>query len=123
MLLTGLAFGTMGYVIYALADTGAVFWLGIPVFGLMGLYGPSAQGLMTRYVSVSEQGQLQGINSSFMGMTGIFGPALFTLTFAEFIGPHAGWHLPGAPFLLAALLLAVAWVIAWRVTRDRGTGC
>ena len=119
MLLTGLAFGTVGYVIYAMAETGAGFWLGIPIFGLMGLYGPSAQGLMTRHVTASEQGQLQGINSSFMGMTGIFAPALFTFTFAEFIGPHAGWHLPGAPFLLAAGLLALAWVIAWRVTRVR----
>lgn len=121
MLLTGLAFGTVGYVIYAMAETGPGFWLGIPIFGLMGLYGPSAQGLMSRRVTPSEQGQLQGINSSFMGMTGIFAPALFTFTFAEFIGPHADWHLPGAPFLLAAGLLATAWVIAWRVTRARAS--
>jgi DHA1 family tetracycline resistance protein-like MFS transporter len=117
-LLVGLMCGAIGFVIYAFADTGAMFWMGIPVFGFMGLYGPSAQGLMTRHVSPSEQGQLQGINSSFMGMTGIFGPALFTLTFAEFIGPHADWHVPGAPFLLASLLLATAFVVAWRVTRQ-----
>ncbi|NQW03247.1 MAG: TCR/Tet family MFS transporter [Acidobacteria bacterium] len=116
-LLAGLACGAAGFVIYGLAETGTVFWLGIPVFGLMGLYGPSAQGLMTRYVGPSEQGQLQGINSSFMGMTGIIGPAIFSLTFASFIGPHADLHLPGAPFLLAALLLAVAFVVAWRVTQ------
>lgn len=122
MLLTGLACGTVGYVTYALADTGAGFWIGIPIFGLMGLYGPSAQGLMTRHVSASEQGQLQGINSSIMGLTGIFAPGLFTFTFAESIGPHAGWHMPGAPFLLAAGLLATAWVIAWRVTRGRAAG-
>lgn len=122
MLLTGLAFGTVGFVLFAMAETGPAFWLGIPIFGLMGLYGPSAQGLMTRHVAASEQGQLQGINGSFMGLTGIFGPALFTFTFAEFIGPHADWHLPGAPFLLAAGLLATAWVIGWRVTRGRPAG-
>jgi DHA1 family tetracycline resistance protein-like MFS transporter len=120
MLLTGLAFGTVGFVLFAMAETARAFWIATPVFGLMGLYGPSAQGLMTRFVAPSEQGQLQGINSSFMGMTGIVGPALFTFTFAEFIGPMAGWHLPGAPFLLAAVLLATGWVIAWRVTRERG---
>ncbi|MEO6222225.1 MAG: TCR/Tet family MFS transporter [Vicinamibacterales bacterium] len=117
-LLLGLASGAVGFVIYALADTGRVFWLGIPVFGLMGLYGPSAQGLMTRHVAPSEQGQLQGINSSFMGLTGIFGPTLFTFTFSAFIGRYAAWHLPGAPFLLAAALMATAFGIAWRVTRE-----
>ncbi len=118
MLLTGLACGAVGFVVYGLAETGSVFWLGIPVFGLMGLYGPSAQGLMTRHVQPSEQGQLQGINSSFMGLTGIIGPGLFTLTFAAFIGPYASWHLPGAPFLLAAVLMVVAFAIGWRVTKD-----
>jgi DHA1 family tetracycline resistance protein-like MFS transporter len=116
-LLVGLACGAVGFVIFALAETGTHFWIGLPVFGLMGLYGPSAQGLMTRHVQPSEQGQLQGINSSFMGMTGIVGPGLFTFTFAAFIGPVANWHLPGAPFLLAAFLLLAALAVAWRVTR------
>jgi DHA1 family tetracycline resistance protein-like MFS transporter len=116
-LLVGLACGAVGFVIFALAETGTHFWIGLPVFGLMGLFGPSAQGLMTRHVQPSEQGQLQGINSSFMGMTGIVGPGLFTFTFAAFIGPVANWHLPGAPFLLAAFLLLAALAVAWRVTR------
>lgn len=116
-LLAGLMFGAVGFVVFALAETGAGFWIGIPIFGLMGLYGPSAQGLMTRHVKPSEQGQLQGINSSFMGLTGIVGPGLFTFTFASFIGPYAGWRLPGAPFLLASCLLVTAVGVAWRVTR------
>lgn len=119
-LLAGLAFGSAGFVIFALAETGGIFWLGIPIFGFMGLFGPSAQGLMTRHVAPSEQGQLQGINSSFMGLTGIVGPALFTFTFASFIGSLSTWHMPGAPFLLAAVLLMMAFGLAWRVTREAG---
>jgi DHA1 family tetracycline resistance protein-like MFS transporter len=118
VLLTGLAGGIVGYAMFGLASTPTMFWFGLPVFGLMGLFGPSVQALMTRRVSASDQGQLQGINGSFMGMTGIVGPGLFTWTFALFIGPRAGWHLPGAPFLLAATLLTVAWVVAWRVTME-----
>ena len=117
-LLTGLAGGIAGYALFGLADTGAGLWMALPVFGLMGLFNPSLQGLMTRRVAMSDQGQLQGINASFMGLTGIVGPGLFTWTFASFIGPHAGRHLPGAPFLLAAVLLTVAWGIAWRVTME-----
>ncbi len=72
---------------------------------------------MTRRVSPSEQGQLQGANGSVRSITGLIGPGLFTLTFGSFIGSRRDWHLPGAPFLLAALLLAMAVAVAWRVTR------
>jgi hypothetical protein len=47
----------------------------------------------------------------------MIGPGLFTQTFAQAIGAHADWHLPGAPFLLAASILLVAAFIAWRTTR------
>ena len=36
-----------------------------------------------------------------------------------FIGPRADLHLPGAPFLLAALLIAAACAIAWAATAPR----
>jgi DHA1 family tetracycline resistance protein-like MFS transporter len=85
----------------------------------MGLVGPSAQGLMTSHVGPSEQGQLQGANSSIIGITGLIGPGLFTLTFASFIGSHRDWRLPGAPFLLAALLMVMAMVLAGGITSRR----
>ncbi len=115
-LFAGLLCGGVGYAIYGLAPVGMVFLSALPVFVFMGLFGPSAQGLMTRHVGPSEQGRLQGANSSLMGITGLIGPGLFTLTFASFIGAHRDWRLPGAPFLLAALLMAGAMVLAWRVT-------
>jgi MFS transporter, DHA1 family, tetracycline resistance protein len=37
--------------------------------------------------------------------------------FALFIGTRAPVHLPGAPFLLACLMLACAGVVAWRFAR------
>lgn len=117
-LLIGLAAGIAGYLIFGLAERSTTFLLGVPIFGLMGLFNPSLQGLMTRRVAPSEQGQLQGINGSFMGLTGIVGPGLFTSVFALAIGRGAGAHLPGAPFVLAASLLGVAWVVAWRVTME-----
>jgi len=71
---------------------------------------------MTRRVSSSEQGQLQGAIASINGLTGLIGPTLFTQSFGHFIGPRAAWHLPGAPFLLASLMLLSAAAIAWRAT-------
>jgi DHA1 family tetracycline resistance protein-like MFS transporter len=115
-LLTGLLCGAAGFAMYGLAPTGVLYCLGIPIMAFWGLAGPSAQGLMTRRVSPSEQGQLQGAIAGMMGIAGLVGPGLFTQTFAAFIGPNAAVHLPGAPFLLAAMLLLLAAVMAWRAT-------
>jgi DHA1 family tetracycline resistance protein-like MFS transporter len=117
-LLLGLVFGIAGFAGFGLAPSGILFWLAIPLISLWGLSGPTAQGLMTRRVSGSEQGQLQGANGSLRGISGLAGPAIFTLTFASFIGPRASWHLPGAPFLLASFLLVAALLVAWRVTQE-----
>ena len=123
-LLTGLLCGATGFFIYGVAPEGWIFWLGIPIMAFWGLAGPATQALMTRRVSSSEQGQLQGAIASINGLTGLIGPALFTQIFAHFIGPSAVWHLPGAPFLLASLMLLSAGVIAWRATMpgDRPSG-
>jgi len=115
-LLMGLLFGMVGFALYGFARTGSVFWLAIPLSAPIGLYGPAAQGIMSHHVSPSEQGQLQGANSSIMGITGLIGPVVFTSTFAAFIGALSYWKLPGAPFLLASLLMTAATVVAFRVT-------
>ncbi len=116
-LLVGLVCGAAGFAIYGWAPDGRAFLAGVPVFAFMGLFGPSIQGIMTRRVGPKEQGRLQGANTSLMGITGMLGPGLFTLTFAGFIGRFSSFHVPGAPFYLATFLLGVALVLATRVPR------
>jgi DHA1 family tetracycline resistance protein-like MFS transporter len=116
-LVIGLVCGVAGFAVFGLASTGYGFWLGIPLLALWGLASPASLGLMSRHVDASEQGQLQGANSSLMGIASLFGPGLFTQSFALAIGPWRDWNLPGAPFLLAALLLVAAVLLAWRTTR------
>ncbi len=121
-LLGGLAFGALGMAIYGLAPSGALFCVGVPVMSLWGLSGPAIQGLMTRLVGGSEQGQLQGANASLVSITGLVGPAIFTFTFAYFIGHRpSGIELPGSPFLLATAALLAALAVAWAATRKRPT--
>jgi DHA1 family tetracycline resistance protein-like MFS transporter len=115
--IAGLSCGAVGFAVYGLAPTGRLFAVGIPIMALWGLYGPAAQGLMTRRVGPSQQGQLQGALGSVMGMTGVVGPGLFSFTFAAAIGDFAGWGVPGAAFLLGSALLIGASVLAWRITR------
>ena len=115
----GLSFGIAGFALYGLAAVPWVFLLGVPVMALWGFTGPSIQSLMSRRVSPSEQGQLQGANMSLVAIAGMVGPSLFTQVFARFISPEAPAHVPGAPFLVAALLLAMALAIAMYATRQR----
>ncbi|MBV8839975.1 MAG: MFS transporter, partial [Alphaproteobacteria bacterium] len=116
-LLIGLAFGAIGFAVYGIAWTGALFLIGVPLMALWGFANPAALALMSRHVGADEQGQLQGANASIQGIATMIGPGLFTLVFAWAIRPDLGVHLPGAPFALATALLVVALVIAWRVTR------
>jgi DHA1 family tetracycline resistance protein-like MFS transporter len=111
-LLLGLICGAAGFFIFAIAPTGPLSWLGIPVMSLWGVSGAAIQALMTKRVAPDQQGQLQGANSSVQSISQLLGPFLFTLTFAYFIGAQTPLHLPGAPFYLASALVLLALVIA-----------
>jgi DHA1 family tetracycline resistance protein-like MFS transporter len=117
-LLLGLACGAAGFLIFAVAPTGPLSWLGIPVMALWGVAGAAIQALMTRRVAPDQQGQLQGATSSVQSLSQLIGPFLFTLTFAYFISPQAPVSLPGAPFFLASALLLLSLVIAARTVAD-----
>jgi len=108
----GLLAGAAGFAGFGLAPTSAVFWAALPVFAVMGLFGPSVQALMSRELPPSDQGKLQGANASLMSLAGIVGPIVFTQVFATFLALEGPWHQPGAPFLLAALVMVAARVIA-----------
>jgi len=116
----GLTFGAAGFVIYGLAPTGALFWIGVPVMALWALATPSLQTIMTSLVDATEQGRLQGALASLVGLASMIGPTLFTQIYALFISTRADLGLPGAPFLLAAVLISVAMAVAWRTTRKHG---
>ena len=106
-LLVGLVAGAAGFAVYGLAPTERWFWIGVPVFAFIGLFGPAAQGMMTRRAGASEQGRLQGALGSLSGIAGVVGPGLFTTSFA------AALHtVPGTPFLVATGLMLLAAVIA-----------
>jgi DHA1 family tetracycline resistance protein-like MFS transporter len=113
-LLLGLGRGVAGFLIFGVAPTGPLSWLGIPVMALWGVSGAAIQALMTQSVAPDQQGQLQGAITSVQSISQLVGPFLFTLTFAYFIGAQAPVELPGAPFLLASALLVLALVIAAR---------
>lgn len=116
-ILLGLACGIVGFVIYGLAGTGWLFLAGLPISGLWAIAGPATMALISRQVGPEVQGRINGALTGLVSLAGIFAPALFAGSFGYFIGPHAPVHLPGIAFLIAAVLLAFGWLIAWRHAR------
>jgi DHA1 family tetracycline resistance protein-like MFS transporter len=113
----GQFFGALGMILAGLASNSTVFFLSIPVMVLWTMSTPAAQGMMSRRVSESEQGELQGAIGSLCSLAWIIGPGLFTFTFAYFIDPGHGWNAPGAPWYLGAALLFVAMCMATRIPK------
>ncbi|MFT4255448.1 MAG: TCR/Tet family MFS transporter [Pseudoxanthomonas sp.] len=116
-LLLGLACGVIGFVIYGLSGAGWLFLLGLPISALWGLAGPATQALITQQVSADAHGRVQGALMSLVSLAGIFAPLMFAGTFGLFISDRAPVHLPGAPWLLAALWLLAGWLIGWRFAK------
>ncbi|NII11306.1 TCR/Tet family MFS transporter [Oleiagrimonas sp. C23AA] len=117
VLLWGMLCGVGSFALMGLASIGWVFLLAIPLMALWGLSAPPMQAIMSHEVSAREQGRLQGAVTSLGSFAGIFGPLVFTQVFAFSIAPQSPWHLPGAAFLLAALLMVAGTVIAAWTTR------
>ena len=117
LIIAGLLLCILGYLFFGFAPVAWLFLAGIPFLCLGGLAGPPAQAMMTQQVDPHEQGRLQGALTSLASLAGIFGPALFANIFALFISDHAPVHLPGAAFLLSAVLLLVSALIAASITR------
>ncbi|MGH1466460.1 MAG: TCR/Tet family MFS transporter [Cognatishimia sp.] len=86
--------------------------LGFTPFAALAAIGvPALQGIMSRRIPDDAQGELQGVLASVTSVAMIFSPLLMTQTFAYFSGPEAPIYLPGAAFLLSAILMIVSLII------------
>ena len=66
---------------------------------------------MTGPVGDDQQGELQGVNASIAAISMAIAPLVLTQVFTYFTGPDAPIILPSAPFVLSAILLAIALVV------------
>ncbi len=76
-----------------------------PVTALGGVVTPALQAIASRQTPADAQGELQGVFASLNAIAMITAPLIMTTTFAQFSAPDAPIFAPGAPFLLAALLM------------------
>jgi MFS transporter, DHA1 family, tetracycline resistance protein len=116
-MMLGYGFGALGYAIFAWAPNGMWLYVGIPVMSLWGLAGPAMMAMMSTQVDASDQGKLQGMNSGVTAIAGLIGPTLYSQTLKYGMTAQAGLSLMGLPFYIAAGLLLLCILIAYRITR------
>jgi MFS transporter, DHA1 family, tetracycline resistance protein len=104
------------FFLIGLAPTGWVLYLGIVIGALGGLAFPAMQGLMSERVDPDAQGELQGAVASTMSIGAMMGPLIMPPLFAAF-SDDRGIYVPGAPFILSALLAVCAGLLFWRTVR------
>jgi DHA1 family tetracycline resistance protein-like MFS transporter len=104
--------------IFGMAETGTRFLFGIPFLAAWGLAPAAAQSIMTRRVSSSEQGQLQGALGSLASIASLLGPELFTLIYAQSFHKGSALNLPCTAWLFAMFLLLAAAALMLRVTNQ-----
>jgi DHA1 family tetracycline resistance protein-like MFS transporter len=110
----GLAVELASMVFLGFVASGTLLLLSIPLFAIGGVGLPALQGIMSRNVSNDSQGELQGVLTSVNSLAMILAPLAMTQTFAYFSQPHAPLYLPGAPFLLAAVLMLASLLVFLR---------
>lgn len=118
----GLLLNCLGLLLFAFASKGWMMFAFIVPYSLGGIAGPALQSIISGNVPPNEQGELQGALTSLMSLTSIVGPPLMTTLFARFTGASAPIVFPGAPFLLASLMMIVSAWLAYRSLRKQQDG-
>lgn len=107
----GLMIEMTACLVFAFITSGiaAIAFTAYAAFG--SIAGPAMQGLMSNGTPDDQQGELQGVMSSLTAVGVMASPALMTGTFSWFTRPDAPIYAPGAPFVLAAVLLVAGVLI------------
>jgi DHA1 family tetracycline resistance protein-like MFS transporter len=100
----GLLIDVFAFVALGFVTNGWVALAMTPLTALGSIAGPALQGIMSRTAEDDQQGELQGTIASINAVATIAAPLIMTQTFFYFTHDKAPFFLPGAPFLLSALL-------------------
>jgi len=116
----GLSMYTIGLVLFAFASQSWMMFVFLVPYCMGGLCSPSLQAVISGHVAPNEQGALQGALTGLMSFTTIIGPLIMSGTFAYFSSKSAPFYFPGMHFLLGALFMLMAVLIAAPVlSKDR----
>ncbi len=106
------AFTTESWMVFAI----------LPIACLAHVGDAALSGVMTKQVSDSEQGELQGVMGSLVAVCSVISPLLMTAIFFASADPETAFYFPGAPFFLVGVLTLLSFIPLARalaVVRDQ----
>lgn len=106
----GIAFSILGLLCIAFSFHVLLLIPALILYNFGSINRAGFQALTSKGTREDRQGELQGIIGSLNGLALIIGPLLMTQTFGLFTNGALG-YFPGFPYLLAAILFVLAWVI------------
>jgi MFS transporter, DHA1 family, tetracycline resistance protein len=109
--LAGVAWGALMFSCFAFVPYSWMLYPVLAVSGFQGIVNPSVNAMLSRELGPERQGELQGGMASVIGLSSIVGPFTLTQILAQFTGPTARYHFPGAAFVVAASLALVCFVL------------
>lgn len=107
----GQVFDFLGFGVLAFITSGLFALIFTPITALGAVVTPALQAIMSKRTGDDQQGELQGVMSAVHALSMVLSPLMMSWTFAAFTRPGTGVFLPGAPFLLALLLMVVGLLI------------
>ncbi|MEM6324543.1 MAG: MFS transporter [Pseudomonadota bacterium] len=113
----GLIVSLVAAVGFGVAQTVWLVALLLPIAALGDLVPPTLTAIAANVTDEDRQGMLQGVIASLSSVTAVIAPIIYAPVFNAFAGEDAIIWLPGAPFLLAALMILVMIALRWRVPR------
>jgi MFS transporter, DHA1 family, tetracycline resistance protein len=118
----GFGMYALGLVLFACATQGWMMFVFLVPYCLGGISGPALQSIITGHVPANEQGELQGALTSLISASAILSPVIMTSLFAHFTSKSTSLYFPGAPFVLGAILMASAGMVAYKVLNKEKEG-
>lgn len=112
--LWGQVFDFVAFGILAVIASGNLALALIPIAALGAMVQPALQGMMSRRVADNQQGELQGVMTAVHALSMVISPLMMTAVFAQFSDPKTSYYLPGAPFLLALVLMMIGCLVLLR---------
>jgi len=110
----GMIFEIVSFLALGFLTNGTIALLLIPITALGAVVTPALQAQMSRATPDSQQGELQGVLAALHALSMVISPLVMTTVFAKFARVNAAFYLPGAPFLLALLLMLAGFVLFLR---------
>jgi DHA1 family tetracycline resistance protein-like MFS transporter len=117
-IIAGIIFYAIGLILIAFVSQGWMVYLFMVPYCLGGISGPALQGFATNKVAKNEQGELQGAITIINSLSVIIGPTIFSFLFYNYTNKSTGVYFPGAPFLLAAILMIISTFLAIKSFRN-----